>query len=926
MQGATGFETKLRRRSDLVVEGEYEKHVMLELRGAQEVADFAIDQGSTYQKDLEFVFENDKRDVVGIRTAQGDLSRVDSLASARSTAGTFYYQLFEGPTGASWDDGVTQWDDGTLYDQLSFLYIHLPDGGNPNNERIAAQFGFFFSNASVVHPTLGGEKISNGDFEDDLTGWTTGSGSAAVAADGGNPIDATKSLLFTMNAASSNFRELTQDVTLESGTLYRMTLLYSVGEGVSTKLIWKFSNPSADLLRADHRHWGASADASVFADDTQGEVRVLVVDFLAVETGTHTLTLRGEAADFGGTSPRWDDGSTEWDNGTTWDDTGAGAGKVRVDLVSIKPAFRFEAHEPRISARALPVAQSGSRDIFFEALQIGSGSVSLVNADAYFDRLSQQLNFEGQDAVILMGGRHGDGGEVPSAFMDGGFSGRSRRMTVDDRMAQFPLEDARTLILRKFPENRYGPAGFANLDPAAENNFRPVWFGPATNVSPTRINLTANNYGIYELADISDIPNGIEAIDFVYAYVTKADADAKDLTKRISLTVTTHFTKDIANAQLTIVSDVAPRVVDETKNAIDFNDGSPEVVFLAAGLYTAVELAAEAQAKMDAESGDTITVSYSESTHKFTFASDGGTFQLNANGGPNTAIAAWQLLGVDPSTDKVGATSYVGENPVFTLPEDNHVIRVDGTGARDTVPGGDFTGTSGDPIEKGADILRTFWVRFLNQSESLIDETSLIAARVDAPERLCVYLDTPTEMRKVFEKLQNSNFANVVIDNKGKLRYIVTNEGEVPADVIRLSTPDFLSFSITTELDDVYQRITIRYGRDPSTGDFQEVASIDDLVPVMFERSNEKVLDTYLVANADAKAIATTFLALSSKAPRKAKLELRAVADVVEGMKFLINRRRGASSTQGLQNELFRVLLVRRSPDTGVMEALTVEE
>lgn len=80
-------------------------------------------------------------------------------------------------------------------------------------------------------------------------------------------------------------------------------------------------------------------------------------------------------------------------------------------------------------------------------------------------------------------------------------------------------------------------------------------------------------------------------------------------------------------------------IVASSNDTMDFTDGSgAQVATVAAGTYKdPYELASALQTAMDAESSDTITVTYDDETQKFTLASTGGTFSLDFATGPNTA-------------------------------------------------------------------------------------------------------------------------------------------------------------------------------------------------------------------------------------------------------------------------------------------------
>jgi hypothetical protein len=121
-----------------------------------------------------------------------------------------------------------------------------------------------------------------------------------------------------------------------------------------------------------------------------------------------------------------------------------------------------------------------------------------------------------------------------------------------------------------------------------------------------------------------------------------------------------------------------PVIVTASNEVIDFeDDGGVKVANLTVGIYKSpVAFAAHVQAVMDAASVDVITCAYNSQTGKYTIASDGTTFELQWNTGPNTASSAAVLLGDTTAADRTGATSYTSTNAMdlafpFTAAFDN---------------------------------------------------------------------------------------------------------------------------------------------------------------------------------------------------------------------------------------------------------------
>lgn len=105
-------------------------------------------------------------------------------------------------------------------------------------------------------------------------------------------------------------------------------------------------------------------------------------------------------------------------------------------------------------------------------------------------------------------------------------------------------------------------------------------------------------------------------------------------------------------------------VVAGINDKIDFDDGGGEEnATLTPGNYSTDALyATEVQTRMDALTGDNITVVYNAGTRKFTFTSDGGTFELLCNSGANAGTSAYRDAGFDVSTDKTGGLIYVSDD------------------------------------------------------------------------------------------------------------------------------------------------------------------------------------------------------------------------------------------------------------------------
>lgn len=107
-----------------------------------------------------------------------------------------------------------------------------------------------------------------------------------------------------------------------------------------------------------------------------------------------------------------------------------------------------------------------------------------------------------------------------------------------------------------------------------------------------------------------------------------------------------------------------PIRIASTDAKLDFDDGSARVATVTAKLYkNPHELASALETSMNASgSSDTFTVTYSDTTGKFTFTSDGSSFELNWSTGPNTANTIGDKIGFSTGADDTGSLTYTSDN------------------------------------------------------------------------------------------------------------------------------------------------------------------------------------------------------------------------------------------------------------------------
>ncbi len=639
----------------------------------------------------------------------------------------------------------------------------------------------------------------------------------------------------------------------------------------------------ANAILSDGRTYG---NGGVALPGTDGEWRRFAFDFAA--RGTSRLRLKASA-------------------------TGDRVGEmVRFDRVKLQRIWRWVYYEPRLAASSIPSVETGSNDIFFGGKRVGSGGLRLLNGDGRVERIFAQLDWVGAACHASHGGAFADGQEVLFDDVRRIFSGIVQGIGGTDAEISIEIQDSRVLFQANLPPDIYEYTRFGSLDPRLQGKPRPLWFGSVVNITPARIDVVTNDYGEYELADCTLAPNGIGSVAAVWAYLDETAANEQRTDKRVQLVESTDYTADLATARVTIVKDAQVLEITESNRRLDFSDGSTRVAEITLGVYTPRTLAVAVETAMNAVSSG-ITVSYSDATHKFTIAKGSGTLQLLINTGANKETAVWTLLGFARGANKTGSLSYTADSAIFTDSDKQHVLRVDGRGFKDDALG-TYTGTPSAVIETGEAILRTL-TRYL--PPVTLDEVSLDEARARAPESLSLYLNESTSIKGIFDALEFSNIANIVLDGEGRLFYLVYM-GDVPAGITDFYDRDFLEFDVTFGPTDCYSTITVRFGRDPTTGKYFARSASDPATSLRFNRPNSRPFDTLLVLEDNAQAAASRMLELARVPARKIRFSAKGkLVDKKVGDKIRVTRSRALDADGRLSAKVLRILSIRQDYQQG---------
>lgn len=366
-----------------------------------------------------------------------------------------------------------------------------------------------------------------------------------------------------------------------------------------------------------------------------------------------------------------------------------------------------------------------------------------------------------------------------------------------------------------------------------------------------------------------------------------------------------------------IRENVGPFEVTLANQFLNFDVGSTELTAtVPVGLYTANTLAKELTRQLKS-AAQGVSCSYSQSTGKFTVFAESGTLNLKVQDGKNKEASIWALIGFARSANKTGAITYTGDNSVWdvTSIDTRHIIRTNARGYKDD-GSGTYTGTANSLIQLGTDIARMIIRVFLVQPTSVLNNATFVAARTTAPESLAIYLNEAVSSVEIFNRLEASNLANIIVSGDGKVHYLVYNYNNetVPASR-QIQEKDFLEKpEFSRQFEEVYSAVTVKYDENPSTKVWKSETASNAIEAANYDAQIPKEVETYVRLKNTAELLAARMLVLAQRPPVRAHVVVGAkIFKAKVGDILSVYRRRAPTATGTSPNLPFRVLTI--SPD-----------
>jgi len=516
---------------------------------------------------------------------------------------------------------------------------------------------------------------------------------------------------------------------------------------------------------------------------------------------------------------------------------------------------------------------------------------------------------------------------------------------VTDSEVKWDLEDSRTLTKVMVPSDKYKLADFGQMDLNREGYARPLLFGRTRTalVRPTRTGVFgAGGYGQYEIYDNMIQPGTSTGVLRSYPNGELADKDLLGFTINDSVNDYT-----FSGATIQVLRDIRNYRFDRAGNDVgtgtsfDFNVGAGALVANVDLQGPAYLVAATLQAAMRAAigGGDTTTlVTYDEATHKFRTRRTSGTLNLLPPSGANAHKESWKILGYDTGSDKITANDYTGEQPTFTGPDQDHILRVQDTQGYEEDSAGTILGAAtGTDLDTPAAVASWLLQRVAKVPRARIDIAGFKAAHDGHRAnnmQLRAYLDSPQDLSGVLARLEQAGLMDLTVDGEGVWHCNRYTDGAVGA--LELFDRDYLSWEMHYDARSIYRLVRVLYGYDPARGQWRKSheESVDTGIPV--KHGSDEILEvlSYFdddsgLISAAAQRLALRLQRLSSNIPRIVSFGIAGrLAKKLLGEKVKLTRTAtGVLSTTGaLAAVPFRIVSLRHNYLSGISHCVAVED
>jgi hypothetical protein len=805
--GQLGLRSGLRTLNDLYGTSNAQKQNFVEIRLGKIYTGFSVVSGSVYKVAVSEIWDSRRLDVVAVRTEAETLTRVDGTPGA----GQFSFDV-----------------DNQISGEYR-LQVRLTDGTNPSGHTVMALFAFYFSDVGCYQPALEDDQLVDGDLEiwtspTALTNWTVFSGSAVGAS-----VNKDTAIVYRGSASARCQGTLTGGISSGGGTsgflvdlttvanaMYRISGYCRVNPAYSPNVVAALVCGdlvnSVNYARDGRSQLANGADVNRYMVlnnwNGSGDWQHFLYDFSCFSTSTRIALAAYNLA-----------------NMTAY-------GEVWFDKIRLQRIRQFVYYEPRLGS--LPTYSRGRNTIFFDSPQIGSGTLTLRNGDltrsndGYFQTLLGRYIASRGDVIHRIAGRYPNGGnEIPLEDMGVERSVMGRPEVADDAVS-LPVNSPQIIYKEELPRRRMNsadaPAG------EARDTARPrlLIFGGSFGCRPIRIAKSGTTgYGTYEGIDPKYVTNVAPTSSATsFAYSSEEAANKANLQEQASQTALTGTDATIMqmNTDIKLI-----RIKTGVNDTLDFDQGAGALVaIIPAGLYCvnagSPTLTNAIQTALNAV-GTGFTVSYSDTTHKYTITKSAGTLNLRlTSAAANAAKSAWRTIGYTATTDKTGALSYAADTVMFVDCDSDHIVRANIVGYKDDTSG-TYTGSASATISRTMDIAYFLLNRVFGIPSARIDLGALANVRgLDSTVRCTIGKRSDADgnpetlqFGEILSRLENSSGIDCIFD--GDRFTFVRRDNSTPANILDVYDRDILEFkAYPYEEEDLASTVVVKYEDDTNTG------------------------------------------------------------------------------------------------------------
>lgn len=859
----------------------YQKQVRAEFRPGKQVTGWNIyaGGGNTFVAPVRWYFDGYYHDVSHVSTSrEWGLRRVESVTECEAIPGSFFYYNPASPSSKSWDDGGLFWDEASpgSWDEWFLLYVHLSDGGNPEEAGTVAHFSIYTANGGSLQANLSAPLNIDPHLEDwsdstHLNYFTEHTTNAAVVRSATTREGIYSAYVGATYGSTSVDGGVSFSRALISGCRYRVSVRYLLAgvmdyaskTTVPIKLRVGIPASSRYALIGGIGYDSTSTGLPVSFD--VDEWCHLTFDFLAWETNTFEFK-------FGA--------------------VGDGGINLLVGRFAVYRIWSYSYDEPRLASSAIPSMDIGLPQVVPGPKRVGLGTITIMNQDGWLDQALQELVWFNKPALVSVGG------DIPGIQMTSDeyqpqFSALMQRPETGDNVISLSLEDLRTVLHKSIPFRQYNKTNQQAVPSDKDGAYRPILLGRKLNITPTPIDYVGSFFR-YEVCDTYLSPAGMNQIEAIYLCVDDDSARSRttlnrlmfDGKGRVLLVAGTDYSEDLNTGSFVQLRDLRlVKIIDDQADTLnysfdthavqqDFKSGySPFTYLNQDGLYQPAKIAAHLQLNIQHivdtfGGGYVISVTYDETSRKFTIAKSAGTLELLLSIDTGNL---WKSLGFTGNDDLTGLLSYTSDAPVFEVASSSDLIlRVDAKGWQDDSLG-TYTGTPGSVIQNGASWAKLAWVAFLGLPAYSVDPVRLKIG-VSSAYTLALYIKDQISTLDLFDIIERSCLADLTIDGGGVLRFVGWQATSSLSSKVTIEEREISLFEEDLSYDDIATSWIVKHNQNPTTGDWSERRADSVAVGAKYQIVNPKSHETAIVSGDEAQAVANLLKQISESDPKLARV------------------------------------------------------